>query len=197
MILYHYTSPQNRLLISWTGLKPGTLDEDHRDDHMTLGKPVVWLTRQNPAALTQADVDFFGARPELAKAFSDCGAECKLGSPFWPDRTEQIEIEIARHDKRLISYPDFLRKFGGREMVRFYGANLSPSAFANWWVYRGTIPPHKLPPITVAQARAGLQIQIDITKAKGEPPVHQDLLDAMRDADPDRLVDWHLDEVAA
>ena len=49
MILYHYTTPQNLLLVSWSGLKP-------KGETITGGRPVVWLTTQETAVLREADV---------------------------------------------------------------------------------------------------------------------------------------------
>lgn len=62
MIAYHYTNPQNRLLVSWTGSKAGMREGDGL---MSCGKSVVWLTRQNSPVITQADRDYWAAKPPI------------------------------------------------------------------------------------------------------------------------------------
>ena len=64
MKLYHFTTPENLLLIHLRGLEPGIHQQrtdPGRMDWQTMGQPVVWLTTQESNRATQADVDHFTA----------------------------------------------------------------------------------------------------------------------------------------
>jgi len=153
-------------------------------------RPVVWLTTQETAVLREADVAHIKSCPQRLEDWRGEGREPEAGAPNWPDRTERVTVKLQRDDRRLVRCVDFLRRLGGEEYARGFEQELSPSSRAMWWVYLGKIPPRKLSPITVAQGRVGLQIQIVLHGHEG----HKRLLEAMRDADPGRLVTWDLND---
>jgi hypothetical protein len=184
VILYHYTNKQNRLLISWQGLKAHVKDNER---YMTLGKPVVWLTKESSAPLmTQWDIDHFNnhlTREDIKDSWLD---KFEVGAALWPDRTERVTVDISRASSRLVFYADFLRK-------HHIEWELSASALTNWYVYFGNIAPQKLCPITVGEARVGLQIQIGLPTHDAEQKAsYQRLLDSMAGADDGRFCDWNL-----
>jgi hypothetical protein len=196
IILYHYTDKQSRLLISWTGLEAYVKDNER---HMTLGTPVVWLTKESSLPIiTQADIDHYQQRhsdrmDEYIKARREGGVPWEVGQPILVGRTERVVVDISRSSKRLVFYKDFLRKHKHNILLEW----LPPSALKNWYVYFGDIAPAKLSPITIAEARVGLQIQIGLPEhAAEQKAAYQRMIDDMAGANDDTAINWNLREAA-
>ena len=127
MIFYHFTHPGTVLRITGIGLKPNVRDNN---THMTGGKPVVWLTRQESNIVTAEDVVHMKRLNLLDRKEGDlmCGG------------TARLSVHLGQHSKKLVRYTDFLKKID----FRFFEAVLTPTALKNWWVYLGEIPSHKI-----------------------------------------------------
>jgi hypothetical protein len=103
----------------------------------------VWLTRQESNAATAADIE------HCAKI----GERVSLGEPIFGD-PERVTVHLERHDRKLVRYAEIAPK---RALPL-----LSPHVLTSWWCCFGHILLSKIEPITVAQAVAGLNIQIGI-----------------------------------
>ena len=136
MKLYHFTTTQNLLLVSWNGLKPGA------NAAWQTGRPCVWLTRQESNVATAADV-------ERCAGF---GVEWEIGAPVFGG-PERVTVHLERHDRKLVPY---------RDVATAEARLMGPYARSSWWVYFGDIPPSKIAPITIAQAVASIDIQISV-----------------------------------
>jgi hypothetical protein len=142
---------------------------------MTGGVPVVWLTRQASNIVTAEYLASFVKR-------YGSGAERKVGEPMFGD-TARLTVNLARHDKRLVRYSDFLHKAGG-DMEAAIGKALMPEALQSWWVYLGTIPLRRIEPISAAlmieclswhidthpDPEARERFRADRERARGMPP---------------------------
>lgn len=117
MILYHFTTPANVLLISVEGLKPAAQNDNV---HMTQGKPVVWLTTQSNNRLTAEDVAFL----KMSQVYVDVGQYAYGGGA-------RLAVQLELNNKRLKRYFDLLSPQARSAML--------PSA-REWFVYFGTIP---------------------------------------------------------
>lgn len=148
MKLYHFTVIENLFLISMRGLKPRIHRAGTSEDaaHMTMGQPVVWLTRQKSNLATDTDI----ARLRMQGVL-----DCKVGD-FMFGGDQRLTVNIERHNNQLMRYADFLRTtdivvadpdnsetfWTGRDVLN--SGTLPQSALNDWWVYFGTIAPHKM-----------------------------------------------------
>jgi hypothetical protein len=170
MILYHYTIPENLFLISQSGLKPHIHREGKEDDahYMTMGQPVVWLTRQESNLVTEADIAHYRARGLGESDLREVG-DFMFGGPV------RLSVNIERYNKRLIQFAKFLRttdlvaihrinsekQVTGLDMLRVFENILTQDSLTQWWLYCGTIPPHKIEiELTAGGALPGIEYQI-------------------------------------
>ena len=165
MKLYHFTVIENLFLISMRGLEPRIHRAGTSEDAacMTMGQPAVWLTRQKSNLATDTDI----ARLRMQGML-----DFKVGD-FMFGGDQRLTVKIERHNKRLMRYADFLRTTDiavahpdnpetfrtGRDVLN--SGTLSQSALNDWWVYFGTIAPHKIElALTAALALPGIEHQI-------------------------------------
>ena len=128
MILYHFTTPANAMLIASDGLR---MNVKHYNALMTGGIPVVWLTRQQSNITTADDLRFMKTlKPDL---------DGKVGDLSFGGNA-RLSVQVERHNKKLVRYTDFLDRCG-REGAKEI---LTLTARNNWYVYLGDIPPHKV-----------------------------------------------------
>jgi hypothetical protein len=127
MKLFHYTNPGTYLGIAASGITPHASDENA---FMTGGVPVVWLTRQASNVVTAEYLAL------MVKSYGEEMAKRKVGESMFGG-TARLTVNLARHDKRLVRYLDFLRE-PGMAAIR---EGLLPEALRSWWVYFGTIHP--------------------------------------------------------
>jgi hypothetical protein len=105
-----------------------------------------------------------------------------FGSPRRP-------VHVERHDRKLVPYRDI----ANAKVLSL----LRPVARSSWWVYFGHIPPSKIEPITVAQAIAGLDIQIGIVDDFEQQARYVAMRSQLLQGDPGRPVTWELRARAA
>ena len=117
MKLYHFTTTENLWLISLRGLEPYASDNNV---FMTMGEPVVWLTRQETNVMTAEHA----GHPD----FDDM----KIGEPMFGGPV-RLTVNIERHNKRLQRYPDFCGRVGLRTGSR---ARSSPAALTSSETFR-------------------------------------------------------------
>jgi hypothetical protein len=161
MILYHYTNPCNALMIGLgAGLKPHCKEDNQR---LTMGLPVVWLTKEESNLATEADAKHYAAMgPKLGR--DDL---IGIGEPMYvyggPVRC-QVEIERSKH---VMRYAEFLRTtklvefnhegdryLTGRDVLRLVEAGpRGAPALTSWWICTRAIPASKIwVPLTRTQA---------------------------------------------
>src|ERR1700674_1990533 len=141
--LYHFTVPENVLLIAASGLRPDACGD--RNAHMTAGKPVVWLTRRGENLMTADDMAHFerlGLRHDT-----------KIGEPMFGG-PHRLTVNIGSHSKNLQHWATWMRR-NSRVFVDENGVALANNAgelfrtdgvlsavtrdaLANWYVYLGT-----------------------------------------------------------
>jgi len=171
MRLYHYTTASNALLIGMgkgNGLEPGLTEHGAITGFQTMGRPCVWLTKEETNAIT----------PAFAAHYDRIGIEhAGIGNPRFggPVRCE-IDVERSRH---LMRWTEFLRttkivgvdeagkQITGREVLA--GCNLAMAAGAadGWWINFKPIPTSRIfIPLTREQAIEGCEWQLNT--AEGE-----------------------------
>jgi hypothetical protein len=156
--LYHYTIPENALLIALGGgLKPGLGLKGGQNAYQTLGMPVVWLTKEQTNIATADDV-----------ALMKCG---EVGGPRYGGEVRcEVHIERSKHLQR---YLDFLKTTDRKAIdpatgeISFDGTTVLTSfprhsSFRSWWIYDREIPRSKIMvPLTREQAIAGCQWHVE------------------------------------
>jgi hypothetical protein len=147
MQLYHYTEPSIYLHIAYQGLLPHCKG---LNAPMTGGEPVVWLTKEASNLATAASI------AEVANLFGGEPLKRKVGEPIYGG-TARFTVHLDRADRKLVRYADFLHETGSAAILKL----LSRAARTSWWIYRGTIPPHKIEPIDVATMLACLDWHIE------------------------------------
>jgi hypothetical protein len=205
MKLYHFTTPENLLLIHLYGLKP-SIHQQRTDpgamDWQTMGQPVVWLTKQESNRATQAHVDHF----------KPLNLECNVGDPIFGGPV-RLAVDVERHNKRLVKYTTFLENTTlvhpetgdlqniGRDVLRISRA--TPGCVDRWWIYFGTIAPRKiefapgLPPgkLTIRLALPGADFRAEMLVDPMSRSRFAELARRMRAADnPDMVADFPLVE---
>jgi hypothetical protein len=168
MKLYHYTIPENALLIGLgNGLKAslGKPSAPTEREWQTMGVPVVWLTKGDNRAMA-ADV-------EWCKVNAENPADAKIGFPMFggPIRCV-VEIERSRY---VIRYEEFMRtldraaidpatgelNYTGADVLRGLAENGPPSykgMILQWWICTRDIPASKIAILlTRAQAIEGCE----------------------------------------
>jgi hypothetical protein len=123
------------LRIANEGLEPRVSDENA---HMTGGVPVVWLTRQSDNIITAADFEHITQRLKALGETPD--PRWQIGGRHFGGAA-RLTVEIARHDKRLMRFPDFARKRGLQIAFKFSPPSLD---MGEWFIYRGHVPAHKV-----------------------------------------------------
>lgn len=119
------------MMIAVQGLKPSASDDNA---FMTGGLPVVWLTRQQSNITTAAQASHF-------KKLGIDMPGCKEGDgTFGGNARLTVRLEPQ---KRLMKYSDFLRR-NMPAAVEPSRKSLTPDAWANWYIFLGTIPPHRI-----------------------------------------------------
>jgi hypothetical protein len=167
MKLYHFTTQENALLVALGGLQPKV-----RNDHVfqTFGTPVVWLTREESNLATAEHVAHF-AKINRADLINTVGAP--LYSSSNPVR---CEVELSRHNKKLMRWIDFLRTTDlaagdplngeiaatGSDIVHIVQHSIAQTCREKWWIYMGDIPVRKMfVPLSAATALHGVDYQIE------------------------------------
>lgn len=172
MKLYHYTTAENALCVALSGLRPGNHKQATADSRkwQTMGLPVVWLTREESNLAT----------PEHVAHFQRLGVntELNVGDLLYGGSVRCV-VHLERHNRKLIRWADFLRTTNiveanrsapddreqwitGRDILRRCEQRMMPNALAQWWIYLGEVPPHKiLVPLTVAMAIQGCDFLIN------------------------------------
>lgn len=112
MNLYHFTTPENALLIGMgAGLTPGIHKEGtaHSAEMMTMGQPVVWLTQEETNLAKAADVAHWAEAIEDWEARGiEGGKNKKTGEPRYGGPV-RCQVFIERHNRKLMRWPDFMR----------------------------------------------------------------------------------------
>jgi hypothetical protein len=164
MILNHFTTPENALLIGLGGgLRvhlPAPEKNKLEQALQTMGQPVVWLTKQESNIATAADVAHFN------KEYGDDHHDQKIGAPmFGGPVCCTVEVERTRHVMRWV---EFLRttpyvaaeesgampNITGRDMLRIFEKAHGEGwpQFRQWWISLKPIPAVRVwVPMTRAQ----------------------------------------------
>jgi hypothetical protein len=70
----------------------------------TFGKPVVWLTKQNPAVIDEGDMAYWANHPRREPMLKDRGPTAfELGAPYWPDCTERAIVRLFPRRAALLA----------------------------------------------------------------------------------------------
>lgn len=179
MNLYHFTVPENALLIGMgDGLKLDVLKIDHAQRRQTMGQSCVWLTQEESNAATAADIEQWTkaalVEPPLPSARP---LTLKVGEPRYGGPV-RCQVFIERHNKKLVRWLDFLRtttlvethpelpdyQVTGCELLEQIqrSAWYMPEVARKWWVYFGEIPNRKIGvPLTRAQAIEGCDWHVE------------------------------------
>jgi hypothetical protein len=138
MKLYHFTHPGTYWHIAVGGIRPAL---NEKNEHMTGGVPVVWLTTEESNVCTAADIEHVNA---LCKG----GADREVGDLIYGGSLRlTVRLNTTR---RLVRYAVFLDRSCTPEWLRIMRRQLSKKALATWWLYLGTIPPRKIDPISAS-----------------------------------------------
>ena len=134
MKLFHYTHPGTYLRIAAEGLLPHAKEENY---HMTGGIPVVWLTTETSNVATAQ---------HIAHMTKVTGQADRAPEDLMYGGTARLTVHLDRVGKKLMSYPDFVRRYRPPVDIE----RMWPKARRSWWVYLGVIPPHKIEPVSAA-----------------------------------------------
>ena len=112
------------------------------------------------------------------------GDKIGIGEPLFGG-PERATVHLTPQDRKLVPY----REIATAEAL----ASMQPRNRLAWWVYFGDIPPDKIEPITIAQATAGLDIQISIAKDFETRARYVAMRDQLLQADdPSQPVRWNI-----
>jgi hypothetical protein len=104
----------------------------------------VWLTREESNLATPKHVAHF---QKLGFSLETKVGDCLYGGPV------RCAVFLERHNKKLVRWAEFLRTTDivsdgqyktGLDVLRAYEVQCYPEALAQWWIYLGTIPQHKI-----------------------------------------------------
>lgn len=124
--LFHFTPPENYLLIAAGGLQPRCQEQNA---YMTGGLSVVWLTSEESNRVTSEDVERMGPSDDQ----------------FYGGGSARLTVRLNQTDKHLMRYSDFLAANNPYLRDCF-----KSEVWKSWWIYTGTIPFRKIEPANAA-----------------------------------------------
>jgi hypothetical protein len=168
--LFHFTEKKNLLSIAMRGLTPNVPDLSLT----TMGQAVVWLTRQQTMKPTAADIAYLKAsdHPEDLELFSES---------MLLNKDTRLTVNLSNVGKRLCHYQTWMQKtkitaahdsgtvLTGADVLKLHQL---PS-IADWFIYFGTVPPHK--------------IELETTAENMLPGVEHNLASAVEEGNAERI----------
>jgi hypothetical protein len=143
VILHHLTLAKHLPSIFAQGILPQSVD------YLTLARPIVWLTTAETMELAADDIEWllWGKKrgtftAQEAETFKECG--------MVTGRDCRITVRLE-HSKRLLHYASWLEWQTCPTVVphaKYILEMLGPSARKHWFIYVGTIQPHRIDAVT-------------------------------------------------
>jgi hypothetical protein len=154
MILYHFTWAQNLPSLLEHGIRPS------QPDIQSMEQPVVWLTAAETTELSEADIEWLLVQQKKGTFTAEQVDEYKERGMFWHfDCRITVRLEQS---KRLLHYASWLECQTDpiiAQHARILLETNSPSALVNFYVYFGTIQPHRIDSILALTEEAAADLQ--------------------------------------